>query len=49
MQQPRRSSNIRGNVRQTKRLWSVNGFYLDGKNMWELLIDSHGKTKRRKI
>jgi hypothetical protein len=49
MQQPRRSDNIRRDVKQTKRLWSVNGFYMDGKHLWKILIDESGNTRRRKV
>jgi len=48
MQQPRRSDYIKRNARQTKRLCSVNGFYMDGKHLWELLTDESGKIRRRK-
>jgi len=49
MQQPRRGVHHQRKLGQARRSWSIEGFYLDGKNVWELLKDSHGKTKRRKI
>jgi len=49
MQQPRRGVHHQRKPGEARKSWRVNGFYLDGKNMWELLMNSHGKTKRRKI
>ena len=48
MQQSRRSRNQRQKSTKTQRVWSLEGFYMDGKHLWELFVDRFGNTRRRK-
>lgn len=37
---------MEGSMKKNK--WFISGYYLDGKNIWTILEDDHGKTKKVK-